>query len=134
MSTYWGHRRSPGSSVLGNVVLADLASLLRLLEVLLGLAELGQVDGGDLLGLLDLLLVGLDLLLQLLHKISDSVLVLFVLLLLEEEFLDATLTLGDGLVHLVRVLDRPVPIQLLEYQMVRALCRFDTLGNLASSQ
>ena len=25
-------------------------------------------------------------------------------------------------------------IQLLEYQMVRALCRFDTLGNLASSQ
>ena len=27
-----------------------------------------------------------------------------------------------------------VAIQLLEYQMVRALCRFDTLGNLASSQ
>ena len=32
---------------------------------------------------------------------------------------------GDLFVH---------PIQLLEYQMVRALCRFDTLGNLASSQ
>ena len=26
------------------------------------------------------------------------------------------------------------PIQILEYQMVQALCRFDTLGNLASSQ
>ena len=28
---------------------------------------------------------------------------------------------------------RAAPIQLLEYQMVRALCRFDTLGNLVSS-
>ena len=39
--------------------------LLRLLKLLLGLPELGQVEGGDLLGLLDLLLVGLDLGLQL---------------------------------------------------------------------
>ena len=30
-------------------------------------------------------------------------------------------------------LRQPEPIQLLEYQMVRALCRFDTLGNLVSS-
>ena len=38
--------------------------LLGLLELLLGLPELGEVEGGDLLGLLNLLLVGLHL-----HKI-----------------------------------------------------------------
>ena len=39
-----------------------LGALLDLLQLLLGLPELGQVEGGDLLSLLDLLLVGLDLL------------------------------------------------------------------------
>ena len=39
--------------------------LLGLLQLLLSLPELGQVEGGDLLRLLDLLLVRLDLRLQL---------------------------------------------------------------------
>ena len=40
-------------------------ALLSFFQLLLGLPELGQVEGSDLLGLLDLLFVGLDLLLQL---------------------------------------------------------------------
>ena len=43
----------------------ELGSSLGLLQLLLGLSELGQVEGGDLLGLLDLLLVGLELHLEL---------------------------------------------------------------------
>ena len=57
----------------------ELGALLSLLELLLGLAELGQVEGGDLLGLLDLLLVGLDLGLQLGGQVGHPVLVLLVL-------------------------------------------------------
>ena len=71
LSTYWswGHfRGSPGAPVLGDVDLAQLAALLRLLEVLLSLPELGQVDGGDLLRLLDLLLVRLHLALHLVDQ------------------------------------------------------------------
>merc|ERR1712203_1140212 len=60
----------------------ELGSLLGFLQLLLGLPELGQVEGGDLLGLLDLLLVGLD-----------PVLVLLVLLNLEGKLLGATLRL-----------------------------------------
>ena len=41
--------------------LGEPGAVLRLLQLLLSLPELGQVQGGDLLGLLDLLLVGLDL-------------------------------------------------------------------------
>ena len=54
-------------------------TLLSLLQLLLGLPELGQVEGGDLLGLLDLLLVGLDLGLQLVGEVAHPVLVLLVL-------------------------------------------------------
>ena len=54
-------------------------ALLSLLKLLLGLPELGQVEGGDLLGLLDLLLVGLDLGLQLVGEVAHPVLVLLVL-------------------------------------------------------
>ena len=45
--------------------LSEPGTVLGLLQLLLGLPELGQVEGGDLLRLLDLLLVGLDLGLQL---------------------------------------------------------------------
>ena len=41
--------------------LSEPGTVLSLLQLLLGLPELGQVEGGDLLGLLDLLLVGLHL-------------------------------------------------------------------------
>ena len=52
---------------------------LGLLKLLLGLPELGQVEGSDLLGLLDLLLVSLDLCLQLGRQVAHPVLVLLVL-------------------------------------------------------
>merc|ERR1712181_108863 len=55
--------------------------------------ELGQVESGDLLSLLNLLLVGLDLGLQLVGKVAHPVLVLLVLLNLEGKLLGATLRL-----------------------------------------
>ena len=54
---------------------------LSLLKLLLSLPELGQVDGGDLLRLLDLLLVGLDLTLQLVDQSLHPLVVLAVLVL-----------------------------------------------------
>ena len=113
-STHWSgrHGDAAGTLVLGDIGLTDLGALLGLLKVLLSLPVLGQVDGGNLLGLFDLFLVRLDLLLELVNQVSDAVLVLLVLLLLEEKLLDPTLTLGDGLVHLVGVLDGPVQLHL----------------------
>merc|ERR1719225_1790174 len=58
---------------------SELGTLLHLLQLLLGLPELGRVEGGDLLGLLDLLLVDLDLGLELGGQVSHPVLVLLVL-------------------------------------------------------
>ena len=54
------HGAGPGLADLGDVVLGQLGPLLGLLQLLLRLPELGQVDGRDLLGLLDLLLVRPD--------------------------------------------------------------------------
>merc|ERR1719242_2765775 len=61
--------------------------LLNLLQLLLGLPELGKVESGDLLGLLDLLLVGLDLGLKLGGQVGHPVLVLFVLSRREDKLL-----------------------------------------------
>merc|ERR550539_979137 len=72
-------------------ILGHAGSVLGLLQLLLGLAELGQVEGGDLLGLLDLLLVGSDLLLELGGQVGHAVLVLPVLVVLELELLDLPL-------------------------------------------
>merc|ERR1712242_486844 len=72
-------------------VLSHPGSVLSLLKLLLGLAELGQVEGGDLLGLLDLLLVSSNLLLELGGEVGHAVLVLPVLLILELELLDLPL-------------------------------------------
>merc|ERR550539_1347606 len=72
-------------------ILGHAGSVLGLLQLLLGLAELGQVEGGDLLGLLNLLLVGSDLLLELGGQVGHAVLVLPVLVVLELELLDLPL-------------------------------------------
>ena len=53
---------------LGQRLLVEVGPLGRLGEVALHLAELGQVEGRNLLRLLDLLLVGLDLGLQLVNQ------------------------------------------------------------------
>ena len=57
-------------------LLIDVSALLRRLQVRLDLAELGQVEGGDLLGLLDLLLVALHLVLQLVNQLLHPLVVL----------------------------------------------------------
>merc|ERR1719389_942313 len=81
----------------GHVGISHLGSLLGLLQLLLGLAELGQVEGSDLLGLLNLLLVGLDLLLQLVGEVGHAVLVLLVLVLSKLQLLDLTVRPLEGL-------------------------------------
>merc|ERR1719391_1296839 len=72
--------------------LGHLGPLFSLLKLLLSLAELGQVQGSNLLGLLNLLLVGLDLLLQLAGKLGHSVLVLPVFSLGEGKLLGLALS------------------------------------------
>ena len=67
---------------------------LGLLQFLLGLPKLGQVEGGDLLGLLNLLLVGLDLALQLVNETLHPLVVLPVLVLLVAQLLDLALRLA----------------------------------------
>merc|ERR1712098_287833 len=69
-----------------------LGSLLGLLKLLLGLAELSQVEGSYLLSLFNLLLVGLDLHLQLAGKLRHAVLVLLVLTLGKGKLLSLALS------------------------------------------
>merc|ERR1719211_419136 len=72
-------------------ILGHPGAVLGLLQLLLGLAELSQVEGGDLLGLLDLLLVSSNLLLELGGQVGHAVLVLPVLVVLELELLNLPL-------------------------------------------
>merc|ERR1711973_1069253 len=64
------------------------------------LAVLGKVEGGDLLGLLDLLLVGLHLALQLVDEGLHPLVVLTVLIGSEGELLDGPLGLAQVLGHI----------------------------------
>merc|ERR1719348_352973 len=68
-------------------IAGELGPLLYLLELLLCLPELGQVEGGNLLSILDLGLVDLDLLLELGGELGHPVLVLLVLALGELQLL-----------------------------------------------
>merc|ERR1711994_979334 len=61
------------------------------------LAVLGQVEGGDLLGLLDLLLVALDLALKLVDESLHALVVLLVLVTGEGQLLDRPLGLAEVL-------------------------------------
>jgi hypothetical protein len=110
----------PGATLraeLGDGLFREVSALLGFLELLLGLAELGQVKSGDLLlqsrtksvlpaqlsrvkkthSLFDLSLVSLDLLLQLVDKVLHPLVVLAVLLALEAELLNAALRLAQVL-------------------------------------
>jgi hypothetical protein len=87
-------------SLLVQLVLGLAGSLLGVLQVVLSLAELAQVDGGNFLSLLDLSLVDLQLVLQLVDQILETSLVLAVLLGLEGQLLEAAVVLShllDGL-------------------------------------
>merc|ERR1719394_377960 len=61
------------------------------------LAVLGQVEGSDLLGLLNLLLVGLDLALELVNQSLHALVVLLVLVTSEGQLLDGSLGLAEVL-------------------------------------
>merc|ERR1711868_220341 len=61
------------------------------------LAVLGQVEGGNLFGFLNLLLVGLDLALELVNQALHALVVLLVLVTSEGEFLDGSLSLAEVL-------------------------------------
>merc|ERR1719411_422901 len=95
------HRSDGGaagpSTVLGEGLLVGVGTLGGIRDAVLGLPVLGQVEGGDLLGLLDLLLVGLDLALQLVDQGLHPLVVLAVLVLLVAQLLDLAL----GLAHVL---------------------------------
>merc|ERR1719373_248851 len=73
-------------------ILSHSGSVFSFLELLLSFAELGQVEGSNLLSFLNLLLVGLDLGLELGGQVGHAVLVLSVLIILELELLDLALS------------------------------------------
>merc|ERR1719312_2490644 len=75
--------------------------LFSFLKLLLGLAELGKVQGSNLLSLLNLLLVSLDLLLELARHIRHSVLVLLVFILSELKLLNLAFS-SLGSLHVLR--------------------------------
>ena len=77
----------------GELISSQLGSLLSLFHFLLSLPELGQVESCNFFSFLNLLLVGLDLLLELIGKFSHALLVFVVFILLELQFLDTTLSL-----------------------------------------
>merc|ERR1719175_561828 len=82
---------------LGQGLLVQVGSLRAPGQVGLHLPELGQVKRGDLLGLLDLLLVRLDLALELVNETLHPLVVLPVLVLLVSQLLDVSLGPTEGL-------------------------------------
>ena len=90
-------RVPPDSPQSLDLLLGQAGSLLALLQLLLRLAELGQVEGGNLLRLLNLLLVRLDLSLELIDESLHPLVVLPVLVLLVGQLLDVPLRLAQVL-------------------------------------
>merc|ERR1719323_1837271 len=101
---------------LGQRLLGHVGTLLGPGQVGLHLAVLGQVEGGDLLGLLDLLLVRLDLALQLVNEGLHALVVLPVLLLAVGQLLDLPLGLAEVLlaVSVAPVLSVQLGLQLAD--------------------
>ena len=80
------YQRSNGSSTnfglsLSQSLFIDVSPLISISQLALGLTELGQVKGSNLLSLLNLLLVAPDLALQLVNEGLHALIVLPVLLL-----------------------------------------------------
>jgi len=93
-----GQRSATGTrSQLGKSLLRHISSFLGGRKGVLDLPVLGQVQGGDLLSLLNLLLVGLDLALQLVNETLHALMVLPVLILLVGQLLDLALRLPHSL-------------------------------------
>merc|ERR1712111_319823 len=79
----------------GSLLFSDISSGSGVTKSSSNLAVLGQVQGGDLLGLLNLLLVGLDLALELVNEGLHALVVLPVLLLAVGKLLDLSLGLAE---------------------------------------
>merc|ERR1712042_392421 len=90
-----------GAAVLGTDFsersFGNIRSFSGIFQLVLHLAVLGEVHGGDLFGLLDLALVGLDLGLELLNEILHALHVFAVFLGLEGEFLESSVGLAEVL-------------------------------------
>merc|ERR1719319_122122 len=80
------------------LAISHFGSLFSFLKVLLSLAEFSQVKGGNFFSLLNLLLVGLDLLLKLASQLSHTFLVLMIFISLELKLLDTAFSLLEALV------------------------------------
>merc|ERR1719281_687675 len=85
------------SSGLGKSLFVKISTFNADGEVVLDLSVLGQVEGGNLLGLLNLLLVGLDLALELVNQSLHALLVLLVLVNGVGQLLHVTLGLAQVL-------------------------------------
>merc|ERR1719319_607395 len=80
------------------LAISHFGSLFSFLKILLSLAEFSQVEGGNFFSLLNLLLVGLDLLLKLASQLNHTFLVLMIFISLELKLLDTAFSLLEALV------------------------------------
>lgn len=92
-----GGTRASLATEFADGLLGKVCPFFGFLQLLLCLAELSQVEGGDFFGFLDLPLVGLDLLLQFVDQVLHTLVVFAVLFGLEGELLDAPLRLTQVL-------------------------------------
>merc|ERR1719220_1364512 len=90
------------STGLGESLLVQVGTLGASGQVGLHLAEFGKVEGSNLLGLLNLLLVRLDLALELVNETLHPLVVLPVLVLLVGQLLDVPLRLAEVLLGVSR--------------------------------
>merc|ERR1712131_302729 len=90
-----GSNGAAAGSGLGQSLFVEVSSLNADRQVVLDLSVLGKVEGGNLLGLLDLLLVGLDLALELVDQSLHPFLVLLVLVDGVGQFLHVSLGLAE---------------------------------------
>merc|ERR1712083_682792 len=91
------NRTTAGCLGLGENLVIQIGALGGLSEVVLGLAELSEVEGGNFFSFFNLLLVALDLALELVDKGLHAFVVLAVLVSLEGELLDLPLPLPQVL-------------------------------------
>merc|ERR1719422_529314 len=89
--------RTSSSLPHGSLLFSSISSSGSVSQGSSNLAVLGQVEGGNLLGFLDLLLIGLDLALELVNQSLHALVVLLVLVSSEGEFLDGSLSLAEVL-------------------------------------
>ena len=96
-----------------------LSNNIHLLQLLLRLPELGEVEGGDLLRVLYLLLVGPRLVLELLHQLVQPLEVLLLLLPGELQLLDLPVSPQGSLVGLTRsVSSFIIPIHVVIFSLL----------------